>query len=433
MARCSNEAVLKKIGVETLGQNTEIDFRLRRDLPDCRKINAKSYVATSGTPAYNKYRKPVNRFECGRTGCITTGLLMMSAADETATYRAAFDATEWAAGVVTFYVYPDASLQDADYPITVTLAISETDQFTDANVYTVSIEKEQVTDDGFVPVMVNLANPPSSQEGNGWTPDNTGAYMRLSADKTAGFSSISIYDSVDDFDLMETVTMSCLTTMGGTFDLEVVQQRCQEARYNDQVDTLNFPVTGTRITPNYMNLFPMMAKGNTESSYDLVTIEQTINSEGKVILADADQNVCGYITVQADDACDVAEATYTMSSANSVDDVDEGHFIVVKNANGSTDLVFHASQAGTKVLVKYPKKVEVEAWDISADNLNSNQLSMSYTIQHSDGTKYRFEYNNVYVTSFPMTITSDEASFAFTLSIGRDADGYFGHMYKIIG
>lgn len=435
MARCSNEAVLKKIGVETLKQNTEIDLRLRRDLPDCRKIDTKRYTATSAAvaPSYNKYRKPKNRFECGRTGCITTGTLLMGAADETVTYRAAFNATEWAAGVVTFYVYPDAALQDEDYPVTVTLKLSGKDTFADADVYKKQITKEQITDDGFAPVMVNLAGAPDSVMGDGWTPNETGAYVQLSADKKAGFSSISIYDSVDDFDLLETVSISCLTTAGGTFDLEVVQQQCQEARYNDQVTTLNFPVTGTRISPNYMNLFPMMGKGDATEGFDLVTIEQTISAAGRITLADANQDVCGYITVQADDACDVTEATYYQSSATSVTDVDEGHFIVVKNTDGSTDLVFNESQAGTKVLVKYPKRVEVEEWIANADNLNSNQVSMTVPRTLSDGTKFLLVFDNVYITSFPMTITSDDASFAFTLSIGRDADGNFFKMYKIVG
>ena len=435
MARCSNEALLKKVGVEALGENTEVDFRLRRDLPDCRKINTKDYVATSAAAslAYNKYKKPTNRFECNRTGCITTGVLTMNESNETVTYRAMFDATEWANGVVTFYVQPDAAIDDADYPITVSLAVSEAIDFTNADLHTVSVNKDQITDDGFVPVMVNMANVPSSTEGTGWTPDSTGAFIRLSANQKVGFSSISIYDSIDDFDLLETVTIACLTTVGGTFDLEVVQQRCQEAKYNDQVQTLNFPVTGVRISGNYLHMFPMMGKGNATTGFDMITVEKTIGADGKIILADANQDVCGFITVQADDACDVTEATYTMSSANSIEDVDDGHFIVVKKNDGSTEIVFNTSQAGIKVLVRYPKRVEIEEWVANVDNLNSTELSMTVPWKMTDGTKYLLVFDRVYITSFPMTITNEEQSFAFTLSIGRDANGNFMRVQKIIG
>lgn len=435
MARCSNEAVLNLVGAKKLEKTTVVDLRLRRDLPDCRKINTKSFVDNSATNAlgYNKYKKPVNRFECNRTGCITTGVLSMNEADETVTYRAMYDATEWANGVVTFYVQPDASLTDSDYPITVTLAVSEAIDFTNADVYTVSVTKDMVTDDGFVPLMVNLANAPASVEGNGWTPDSTGAFLRLSADKKVGYSSISIYDSIDDFDLLEAVQISCLTTAGGPFDLEVVTQRCQEAKYNDEIETLNFPVTGTKISGNWMNLFPMLRKGNATKGYVMTAVEKTVDANGRITLADANQDVCGYITAQAADSCAPTEALYIMSSANSVEDVDDGHFIVVKNQDGSTDIVFNQSQADVKMRVRYPRQVDIEEWVANADNLNSSELSMTVPYEMSDDTLYNLVFEKVFVTSFPMTITSDTNEFAFQFAIGRDANGNFIYVQKVIG
>lgn len=430
MARCGNEAVLKLVSQEALQQNTQIDFRLRRDLPDCKKINTKNYVDISGEYTLNRYKKPENRFECGRTGCVTTGLLMMAAADETVAYRAMFDATEFAAGVVTFYVYPDAG---ATFPITVTFMVSDADMFTDADVYTKTIEQADVTADGFVPVTVNLANTPDSVEGGGWTASENGAYFQLSANQIVGYSSISIYDSIDDFDLLEMVTIGCLTSAGGSFDLEVLTGQCQSAQYNDQVNTLNYPVTGTKISPNYLNLFPMMRKSSQTEGFDMVTVTKTVNAEGKIILPDLDQSVCGFITVQANDSCDVSEATYTMSSATSIADVDDGHFLVVKNTNGTTELVFNTSQAGIEMNVRYPKKVEVERWDANANNLNSANVSMTVPYTTSDGTKYLYVFDNVFVTGFPAALANTEPTFSFNLAIGRDEEGNFFYIEKIIG
>lgn len=430
MARCGNEAVLELVSQKALQQNTQIDFRLRRDLPDCKKINTKNYVAISGEYTQNKYKKPENRFECGRTGCVNTGLLMMAVADETVDYRAMFDATEFAAGVVTFYVYPDAA---AEFPITLTFKISDKDDFTEADVYTKTIAQTDVTADGFVPVTVNLASTPSSVDGGGWTASENGAYIRLSADKIVGYSSISIYDSIDDFDLLEMVTISCLSSAGGSFDLEVLAGQCQQAQYNDQVNTLNYPVTGTKISSNYMNLFPMMRKSAVSEGFDMVTVEKTVSADGKIVLADLDQSVCGFITVQANDACDVSEATYTQSSATSIADVDDGHYIVVKNADGTTELVFNTSQAGIQMNVRYPKKVEVERWDANANNLNSANVSMTVPYIMSDGTKYLYVFDNVFVTGFPAALAQTEPNFAFTLSIGRDEEGNFFYVEKVIG
>lgn len=430
MARCGNEAVLKLVSQEALQQNTQIDFRLRRDLPDCKKINTKNFYAISGDYTLNKYKKPENRFECGRTGCVNTGLLMMAVADETVAYRAMFNAIEFAEGVVTFYVYPDPA---AEFPITVTFKISDADTFTDADVYTKTIQQADVTADGFVPITVNLANVPDSVAGNGWTASEAGAYIQLSADKVVGYSSISIYDSIDDFDLLEMVTIGCLSSAGGSFDLEVLTGQCQSAQYNDQVSTLNYPVTGTQISPNYMNLFPMMRKSQQTEGFDMVTVEKTVNAEGKIVLPDLDQSVCGFITVQANDACDVSEATYTMSSATSIADVDDGHFIVVKNTDGTTELVFNTSQAGVAMNVRYPKKVEVERWNANVNNLNSANVSMTVPYVMKDGTKYLYVFDNVFVTGFPAALANTDPTFSFTLAIGRDEEGNFFYVEKIIG
>lgn len=431
--KCSNEAVLNKLSLKKLENTTEIDFRLRKDLPDCRNINAKKFVDVSGGYVYNKFKKPANQFECDRKGCTTTGLLMMTAADETVTYRAAYDATEFAQGVVTFYVYPDAALTDADYPIAVSFAIGDTVDLMNADVYTATINKEDVVSDGFAPVVVNLANTPASTEGTGWSPDAAGAFVRLSADKIVGYSSIAIYDSLDDFDLLDVVTISCLTTIGGTFDLEVVAQQCQEARYNDNVTTLNFPVTGRQITPNFLNLFPMLRKGDRAIGYEMVSVERAIGADGKIVIADVNQDVCGYITVQAADDCEVS--TYVHSSVTDASDLDEAHFIVVKNANGTTTLVFNQMQAGAKVIVRYPRTAEVEEHLASIDNLNSSQVSMTvpYMLESKAGvTKFIFVFDNVFITSFPLTLTSEaDNTFVFGLSIGRDAEGNFMRVYRI--
>lgn len=420
--RCDNNTLLKKIGLSAIDKNVEIDFRLRKDLPDCRKINTRNFVNISGTYTYNNYKKPVNRFECDRKGCVTTGLLMMTAIDETVDFRAMYDATEFANGVVTFYVFPGAGVT---YPITLNFTISDADTFTNADVYTRTLTADMVTSDGFIPVQITLAATPSNVEGTGWEPKATGAYIRLSANQIVGYSSISIYDTPDDFDLLETVTMSCLTTVGGTFGLELVTQQCQEARYNDDVQQLEFPVTGTQITPNFMNLFPMIRKGNSEVGYKMTTATRTIGADGKITLADVNQDVCGYITVQSADRCDVG--TYTHSSSIDAAELDDGHFIVVKNADGTTDVVFNTSQAGVEVLVRYPKKVSIKERVANVNNLNSSQLSA--TIPFGDNMLLVFD--KVFVTSFPITWTNEENNFAFTLAIGRDEEGNFMRVFEI--
>lgn len=438
MARCGNEALLKLISNNKLDENTRVRFNVRSDLPDCRKIDAKNYVAITQAGSYNKYARPVNRFECGRTGCLTTGTLTFADAADTATYRAMFDATEFAAGAVTFYVKPE---EGATFPIKVTAKVSSTDGFdpTDTtgdsfDVYEVSVTADQVTEDGFIPVLIDLSQAPASEVNGGWDPVAAGAYIQLSADAKLGYSSISIYDSLEDFETNHVVEIGCLSSIGGTYDLEMVTAACQDAQYNPDVQTLTFPVSGTRATPNYNLLNPMYGKGKNVKGFDNVTVEKTVEADGdkgKITLPDANVDVCGYISVQIADSCDVTESMLTLLSIPTAVEVDEGHFQVIRNQDGTTDLIFNKSMVGMDMLVSYPKTVDIEETVINPDNLGSVHVSMTWTQKTSDGVKYVIVADNVFVTSFPATITTDEAVFSFTFTIARDANGDFLRIQKI--
>ena len=87
---------------------------------------------------------------------------------------------------------------------------------------------------------------------------------------------------------------------------------------------------------------------------------------------------------------------------------------------------------GKKILISYPKTVDVEEFIISADDINEIRTRMSYIRRYTDGQKYRFVFDNVLITSFPDAITEEESEFAFTVSIQPDAYGRYGRAYKII-
>lgn len=425
MARCNNDTLLKKIGVQKLTQSTEVEFRIRKDLPDCRKIDTKNYEEVSGTASYNKYLRPENRFECGRKGCTTSGVLQMSAANDTALYKVNYDATEFANGVVTFYVYA----QQANLPATVTFKIASDKALTNADVYTKTISA--VMADGFAPVMIDLSQAPSSTEGDGWEASANGAYIQLSATKAVGYSSISFYDSIDDFEINDVVKLACLSTIGGTYDVDMIEAACQDSQYNDQVTSLSFPVTGTQVTPNYWKLNPMLEKGSRDKGFKTITVEKTVGAGGVIVLPDLDQTVCGFVAVQMADSCNVTDATLRQISAPQAVALDEGSFQVIDNG-GVPEIHFNASLAGMKVLVSYPTPVDIEEYVANPDNLGSTHVSMITTHKTDDGVEYVTIFENVFVTSFPATITNDNTEFAFTLTIARDDDGNFFRQQKIL-
>lgn len=419
MAKCGNDVLMKKVSIDKLSKNDEIEFRIKRDLPDCKKINTKNTV--SGTGSYNNYAKPVNRFECLRKGCVNTGTLSV-AAGTAVTYRAPFDATEWASGVVTFYVKTTA-------PTTVTVSIGDDAALTNADVYTVNITANMITDDGYAPVFIDLSQPPTSTTGSGWNATSNGAYIKLESADAVGYSSIAIFDSIEDFELLDVVKVSCLSSVGGTYDVEMVESVCQDAQLNDEISSLTFPMTGRQVTDNYWLLNPMMGKGTNSVGFDTTTIERIIPANGIITIPDANQDVCGYIGAQLADDCD-AEMLKQLSAPTAAN-VDEGHFVVVKNGD-VTELHFNTAHAGKTVIISYPRTVEIKEMVVNPDNLNSVHTGM--LVKHQLGSKtivYVFE--NVYVTSFPATITNQETEFAFTITIVRDEDGNFFRVQEITG
>lgn len=422
MGRCGNDVLMKKVSVEKLSNSTEVEFRIRKDLPDCKKIDTKNTV--SGTGAYNRYAKPANRFECLRKGCVNSGTLTVAAADSNVLYRAPYDATEWAAGVVTFYVKTNAAN-------TVTVTIGDEQTLANSDVYTVNIAASDITDDGYAPVFVDLSKPPSSENGSGWTPSANGAYIQLSSNTAnTGFSSISIFDTIEDFELLDVVKVSCLSSIGGTYDLEMVEAVCQDSQLNDEISSLTFPLTGREVTSNYWKLNPMMGKGSNTTGFEMVNVEKEIPSNGIVTLPDVNQDVCGYIGVQLTDGCDAE--MLSLLSVPGVVDVDEGHFLAVKSGS-STNIHFNTSHSGKNVIISYPRAVEIEEMVANPDNLNGVHTGMVVTKKLTDGTKIVEVFENVYVTSFPATITGEQTEFAFTITILRDSDGNFFRVQKIVG
>lgn len=54
MAKCKNEKFITTIGSGKLSKNTEVDFDVQRNLPDCQKQNAGRYISTSASaPRYD--------------------------------------------------------------------------------------------------------------------------------------------------------------------------------------------------------------------------------------------------------------------------------------------------------------------------------------------------------------------------------------------
>lgn len=432
MARCNMDALLDKISEKKLTKQEEVTFTVHTDLPDCRKIDAKRYESAPEGASYNRFNKPQNRFECLRNRCVNSGTLTTEAANDTVLYFADYDANDYASGVLTFYVKPGANA-----PVTVTVKLSAEKALTNADVYTVSIASTDVLDDGFVPVFIDLSQTPASTAGTGWAPSVAGTYIQLSANKVVGYSSLSLFESIYDFEINDTVKVSCLSEIGGSFDVDALEATCTEAGYDDSVSSLEYTVTGNMVTPNYWKLNPLMAKGKTTEGFFPATIEKTVatyqnGAYGRVTITDAHEDECGYWAVQIVDDCNFTDAFLTQLSIPVYASVDEGHYIIVHNDDGTTDVIVNAALIGKNVRIAYPQFVYIDEELVAdSDNLNAVHTRMTVPRTTSDGVRYLLVFDNVLITSFPATINNEETEFAFTINIQRDRDGVFFRKQRI--
>ena len=434
--KCRNDIFMSKVGVNKLDKAQEVHFDVQRDLPDCKKINTKDYLNTAAaTPDFNKFKTPANQFECMRVGCVNSGTLFNEGA--ATDFRLNYDATEFSAGVITFYVMPPAGAA------TVNVRLSNTNAFTDDWLWAFPLADINAGVDGYKAIIVDMSKAPTV-EGTGYVPSPTGAFLQIEVvpDDPAedmsnvGISSVFIFDEMNDFELSSHVIMSCLTSVDGTFDFEAAEATCFGGGYNtDDLSAFEKTVTGKALTPNYMLLNPMAKKVGEVETFDLVTVQKTVESAvdyGFVTLLDMKQDECGFVSAAIADACDITDAQFERLSIPSRVDVDEKHFQLIDNGDGTTTVLFNKDLIGQNVNVSYPKAVMAEEYEFTEDVIGDARVRMSYTKTHTDGVKYRFVFNNVLITSVPDAISQDETEFAFTVSIQKDARGKWGYAYRIL-
>ncbi len=433
--KCRNDAFMKMIGSEKLNKSMEVDFDVQRNLPDCNRINAKKYVATEATnPTYDQYVVPQNQFECMNPDCINSGVLYTDGAKTT--YKA-LRGDDFSAGVITFYV--TEAVTEAD------VLVSDSISGTNGWKYTVT---PGVAKSGFKAVVVDMTQTPE-KVGEGWTPSDAPAFISITlrggatvGESTAcsplacmGLSSIAFFSDLEDFQTSTHVKVSCLTSVDGDWGFDVAEATCFNSGYDmSSRPTFEKTVTGTKVTANYWRLNPMYKKGSATEGFDIITEERTIKDGGeygRIVLDDMNQNECGFLSVEVvGEVC--GRGTLDKLAIPTLIGLDGGHYLLVDNGDGSTSIIVNKMYIGKKVLISYPRTVEVEEFVITTEDMNEVRTRLSYIRRYTDGMKYRFVFDNVLITSFPDAITEDEGEFAFTVSIQPDANGRYGRAYKII-
>lgn len=437
MSKCKNEVLLSKIGMQKLSKQTEVTLEVLDDLPDCKKINAKNYIfRDSDNEEYKPFDRPVDVFECKAVLCNNTGTLTMSNDDTTtnpvvsANYRIPFDARDFAAGIITFYV---KSIADEAVNGRFKIYAVGDDANYDEYDFT-SVEGE-----GFHPIVIDLTKDPDNVGGTGWEAIENGAVISIEVPSGVGISSIAVFDEIIDFETSSIVKIGCLSDVGGSIDLDVQQATCWGSGYNTtDLPTIEKTIVGNSVSPNYWKLNPMLKRGGSVKSFEIVTVEKqlVLSADGKYAIAqlpDAYEDECGFYGANIADVCDFTGALIERLTLPVGVDIDERHFLVAKSETGGTVAYFNAKLEGQRVIISYPAAVDVDERVANFDNVGMKRVRMFVPKTLTDGTKIVNIYDNVLVTSFPEELTNEETEFSFTINIQPDVSGNYYREGRIIG
>lgn len=439
MSKCCNETLLKAIGIEKMTKKTKLTFNVLYSFPDCQAIRTGNVVSYSNTTltegSYDHLDRPEDALECARNRCVNTGTLTAeptsSSVAASVVFKAPFDMTPLAAGLMTFYTKSSG---------TITIDISSRSDFTDADTYTVNAGTLPSLSDGFKVAMVNLAEEPTSIIGEGWKPSQAGAFVRFTAatGETLTVSSIFFFESVEDLELNHVIEMSCLTGWDGEDSIEAEESACFPGTYDDtSVDGgLERTITGTAITPNYWMLNPLNAKNVPIDTFMSCNTEMTIvenGDYGEVTLIDKFEDECGFLAVQLVDPCSVTDSTLIRVDVPANATLKPTHFAVYTNADGTTTLRFNKELVGKDVRISYPREMSADVVDIAKKNIdNAPRVRLTREITYTDGDVVVFQYDNVLITSFSDSVTNEgKAEISIGISIQTDEEGRFGRMLRV--
>lgn len=444
MGRCSNDALIAKISNKAVTKQTEVSFSVLTDVDRCVRVTASKHIATTGATTYNTYKVPEDMFNCLAEGCRNTGTLtLQGVGGPSVTYTVGYDATEYYAGLVTFYFYaPEAG----SYTFSFTIADIANSTMSNADTYNQTIT---ATGEGFYPVIIDFSQVPDAVVGNGWEASTAGARFSIT-DTTSGddyvtnigVSSFYFYDSVEDFEVNDVVKIGCIDGIEGALSISAADASCWGAAYDATSPALELTVTGRALTPNYWKLNPMVEKSTESEGWTIATdtreiLSTTINgvTYGYIQVPDFYADECGFTTVAIDDQCNVTDAAMNRVNSPSIVALNERQFLVIdgKHTEEYTigTILFNGSLVGLPVVVSYPKAAVVDKFVANDQVIGSRRVRMSIPVVQTDGVRVHKVFNNVLITSFPETLNTEETTFAFTISVQRDRNGNMFEFMRI--
>lgn len=458
MSRCNNAELVNKLATQKLTQQTEVSFNVLSDLEACTTFNFRdATMEGTGTSVYNAYLVPDDMFQCLPRGCTNAGTLQAENSPSSKTtirFSIPTDATEFAAGVVTFYVYATAAgTKDINF------TIQDFAGGSNSHTYLVSVT---AVSPGFVPIVINLAEAPDSEIGTGWTASTAGISGTISTPVLEQYdeagdkpiesataltqlfvSTLRIFDSLENFHNNEVVKLGCVDDISGDLTVDATDSTCLGATYDPNTPAVEKTITARMVTPNWEKLSPLARSGEATVGWITNTVKRVVQEEtrggvkfGSIQLVDMNLQECGFIFAQLSDTCNVVDGQLTRLTVPTEVSLLPREFSLLSGNVSTADrgkILLNADLIGQSINLSYPRQVNVEELVFDGRDMNSRRVRMSYNVTLTDGTQLNRIYDNVLITSFPDTITTEETTFAFTISAQRDLNTRaFARQYRVI-
>jgi len=447
MGRCTNNDLVSGVGINKVDKHTRVAFAALTDVDRCTKVNAKNYIEYNADAAvFNQYEVPADMFNCLAEGCRNTGTLMLRGAAGSAVsakFPVGYDATEFFLGLATYYINVPAG----KYTVKTTMSDITNPAQTNADVYVQTVEPSI---GGAFPIIVDFSKEPNTVIGSGWSGITAGAIIsvEIQADDASvvadfGVSSFYFYDTLEDFEVNDLVLISCINGIEGDLTGDPTDATCFGGGLDPSSLAIEKTVAGGKVTPNYHKLNPAEMKGDKTSGWTLQPDTRkvqtiTINGVeyGYIQVPDMQIEECAFVSAQIENSCNITDSMLSRVSVPTLVTLNERQFQVldgtVTDIHDAGKILFHKSLVGQNILVTYPKKAVVEQYIGTDEAVEGKRVRMFYTVCQTDGVKITYVFNNVLITSFPMTINAEETVFSFTISIQRDRNNRFYERYRVV-
>jgi len=446
MSKCSNAEIINTLSLQKLDQQTEATFTVLTDLESCTTVNFRKFEADGNSiGVFDGYLVPDDMFSCSPRGCVNSGTLTVTGGVGEAvstSHAIVTDATEFAAGVVTFYVY----MREAGTQLfNVTVSDIADNERGNYDGYEVEVA---ATSSGFAPVTIDLSVVSDFEGGTGWLATSSGIYLTVESPVTEptdigfmGLSTLRIFNSKEDFHVNEAVVVGCLTDFSGDLTVDATDSTCFGATYDASTASVEKTIVAGMVTPNYAILSPLARRTDTTEGWYGETVRRVVQEEvrngityGVVQLADISVGECGFLLAQLSDNCNIVDGLLSQLSIPVETSLSPREFLRLNNdvLADRGKLLFHESLIGQSLQIRYPKHANVREIVYDGRDMNMRRVMMSIPVRLTDGTIENHIYDNVLITSFPASITPEETTFTFTISAQRDAGKPFYRTQQIV-